>query len=127
MVLFREGSNLNRFFLVVEGKAALEMGGEGQEPRRILTVGPGELLGWSPLFSQPFMTATVRTLTPTHVVSINAAQALELCRDSPRFGYLFMQRTGEALAVRLNAFRRLLLDVLRDDLPPEKDEPGAGD
>jgi CRP-like cAMP-binding protein len=126
-LLFREGSILNRIFIVVEGNVALELKAAGQEPRRIHTVGEGELLGWSPILNEQAMTATARALTPTKAVSLFAAQVLALCHHNPRFGFLFMQRLAEALAARLNATRLQLLDVYKDELPTIADEPGAGD
>src|SRR5262245_17509879 len=89
VVLFREGAVLNRIFLVVDGTVALEIRGGARGGRRILTVGAGELLGWSPMLGQAPMTATARVLTPARVVSIDAGQLLALCHHQPRFGFLF--------------------------------------
>ncbi len=126
-VLFREGSVLHRIFIVAEGSVGLEIQKAGQEPWRILTIGEGELLGWSPLLTQRSTTATGRTITATKVVSINATQVLEMCQQDTRFGFLFMRRTAEALAARLSAARVQLLDAFQDDVPVICDEPGAGD
>ena len=72
-------------------------------------------------------TISMLAVTATTVVSINATPILELCQQDTCFGFLFMQRTAEALAARLNAVRVQLLDLCNDDLPVIADEPGAGD
>jgi CRP-like cAMP-binding protein len=127
MVLFKEGSILNRMFIVAQGKVALEISSTTEKNRRIFTVSDGELLGWPPILRQSTVTATARTLTAVTLVSISSDQLLEVCHRDPRFGFLFMERTAEALAAQLSATRLQLLDVLKDDLPVISDEPGAGD
>jgi CRP-like cAMP-binding protein len=117
VVLFREGERLTRIFLVAEGNVALELRVPCLGSTRIHTVGPGELLGWSPILGQLPMTATARALTTTHVVALDTAQVLALCYHDPEFGFAFMRRTAGALAARLNATRLQLLDVYRHELP----------
>jgi CRP-like cAMP-binding protein len=116
-VIFREGQRLPHIFVVAEGSVALEIGLPGQGCRRIQTVGPGELLGWSPILDQGPMTATARALGPTRLVALDAAQILVLCAHNPGFGFTLMRRTAKALATRLNATRLQLLDVYRHELP----------
>jgi CRP-like cAMP-binding protein len=85
--------------------------------KRVLTIGPGELLGWSALLEQTRMTATARTLEITRVVEIDAAPLLMVCESDLEFGYEIMRRTMLALAKRLSATRMQLLDVYGAHLP----------
>ena len=82
-----------------------------------MTVGPGELLGWSPLLEQTRLTASARTMTPVEAIELQGGQLLALCHHDPRFGYVFMRRAALALAKRLNATRMQLLDVFGADMP----------
>jgi CRP-like cAMP-binding protein len=116
-LIFREGLPLPHIFLVAEGSVSLEICLAGQGCKRIQTVGPGELLGWSPILDQTPMTATSRALTPTRLVALDAAQVLALCHHNPAFGFTLMRQTARALAARLNATRLQLLDVYRQELP----------
>lgn len=116
-VLFREGDQLSRFWIVTTGQVAIEISGPGHRPKRIHTVGPGELLGWSPVLGPGAMTATARALTSVQAVAIDARAVLDICDRDPRFGYLFMRRTAAAIAARLNATRLQLLDVYGSELP----------
>jgi CRP-like cAMP-binding protein len=111
--LFRDNESLDCIFLIVAGSVALEIPGPDLAVKRTYTVGPGELLGWSPLLSKLPMTATARPLTLTRVVALNAGKVLALCEQDPRFGYAFMRRTAQALARRLDATRAQLVDQYR--------------
>ncbi|MBA4189871.1 MAG: Crp/Fnr family transcriptional regulator [Planctomycetaceae bacterium] len=115
--VFREGDHLSHIFIVTTGTVALEISGPDYRPRRIQTVGPGELLGWSPLLGTGAMTAGARATTQVRVVAIDAKALLEVCEADPRFGYQFMRRTAVAIAARLNATRLQLLDVYGTELP----------
>jgi len=46
-MIFREGEEANKFFLVREGKIAIEVFVEGRGPLTIQTLSAGEILGWS--------------------------------------------------------------------------------
>lgn len=116
-VLFREGDHLSHVFIVTTGTVALEINGRDHRPRRFQTVGPGELLGWSPLLGSGPMTAAARALADVQVVAIDAKAVLDLCDEDPKFGFQFMRRTAAAIAARLSATRLQLLDVYKHELP----------
>ena len=116
-VIFREGQSNSHIYLVVSGAVALEIRLTGREAKRIQTVGPGELLGWSPVLGQISMTATGRSVGPTRLIAVDGTQLATLCEHDPKFGYEFMKRTAMALATRLSATRLQLLDVYGQQLP----------
>jgi CRP/FNR family transcriptional regulator, cyclic AMP receptor protein len=116
-VVFREGQSEAHIYLVVTGGVALEIRLTGRDAKRIQTVGPGELLGWSPVLGQISMTATARVVEATKLIAVDATQLATLCEHNPKFGYEFMKRTALALATRLSATRLQLLDVYGHQLP----------
>ena len=59
--IFREGDEANQFYLVREGKLAIELFGAERGALTILTLGPGEVLGWSWLVP-PIAGSLTRTL-----------------------------------------------------------------
>ena len=120
-VIFREGALASDIYLIVDGSVSLEICAPSSGCRRILTVGKGELLGWSPVLEQTRLTATARTLCDTSAVQINAGQVLTLCEHNPRFGFEFMRRAAMALAKRLSATRLQLLNIYGTEMPPVKD------
>jgi CRP-like cAMP-binding protein len=116
-LIFREGERLPHIFLVAEGSVALEICAPGQGCKRIQTIGPGELLGWSPLLGRGPMTATARALAPTRLAVLDATQVVALCQHDASFCFTFMWQMARALASRLDATRLQLLDVYRHELP----------
>ena len=117
-LLFREGDVPEDVFLVISGSIGLDINVPGGGPKRIATVGAGEILGWSAILEQTQMTATARTLCPSSVAQINTAQLLNICKRNPRFGYELLRRTSLALASRLSATRHQLLDSFGSQMPP---------
>lgn len=110
-VIFRQGEAARTIYLVCEGHVSLEICAPGVGCRRILTVAPGELLGWSPVLGQDRLTATARALDATKALAVDGRQILAVCEQNPRFGYEFMKRAAIALSQRLNSTRLQLLDV----------------
>jgi CRP-like cAMP-binding protein len=116
-VVFREGEVAKNLYFVAYGNVSVEICAPGIGCKRILTVGPGEVLGWSALLGPARLTATARTLDATRLVKIDAAQLLTICEHDSRFGYELMRRAMLALATRLSATRMQLLDVYGSQLP----------
>lgn len=114
-IVFHEGDAANELFLIVRGSVALEICAPGIGCRRIATVDPGELLGWSPVLDNLYLTATARTIAPTEMIALPKADVLALCERSPRFGYVFMKGVAATLARRLSAARLQLLNVFGNE------------
>lgn len=116
-VVFREGDPARAIYLIVAGKVALELCAPAVGCKRILTVGPSELLGWSPALGHERLTATARVLEAAQLVEIDASRLGAVCGQDPRVGYEFMTRVAEALAKRLTATRLQMLDVYGSQMP----------
>lgn len=121
-VIFRQGDPAANVYLVADGSVALEICAPGVGCKRILTVGSGELLGWSPVLEQARLTATARALTPTRAVEIDGKQITAICEHDPRFGYELMKRAALALAKRLSATRLQLVDVYGQQMQTAPDD-----
>ena len=76
-----------------------------------MEVGPGELIGWSPLVGRALLSDTARTLTPAVAVAIDGQRMLKLCAEDPQLGFDFMHRAAKTLASRLSATRLQLLEI----------------
>jgi CRP/FNR family transcriptional regulator, cyclic AMP receptor protein len=116
-VIFREGDVAQHVYLIVFGNVSLEICAPSVGCKRVLTVGPGEILGWSAMLEQTRLTATARTLEITRLIEFNAARLLTMCDSDLSLGYAIMRRTMLALAKRLSATRMQLLDVYGSQLP----------
>ena len=102
-IVFHEGDISDSIYLVVFGKLSIELGASAQDCKHIVTVGPGEMLGWSSLLERPQLAATARAVETTRLVRIDSAKLLKICDEDTAFGLQFMRRTSVALAKRLNA------------------------
>lgn len=116
-LIFRENSSAESLYLIVDGNVSLEICAPGVGCRRILTVGRGELLGWSPVLENARFTATARAMTGARTIRILGRDLLTLCESDPSLGYHFMQRAALALAKRLSATRLQLLNVFGTEMP----------
>jgi CRP-like cAMP-binding protein len=109
-IVFREGDPSSFFYLIVEGKVALEI----CTPNRVLsieTVEGGEELGWSSLLSRVDKQFRARCLNPVRAIAFDGARVIAACEEDHEFGYLIMRKVLEIVADRLRATRLQTLDV----------------
>jgi CRP/FNR family transcriptional regulator, cyclic AMP receptor protein len=109
--LFRGGEPATACFLVERGLISLEICAPGVGCRRMITVGPGELVGWSPLVADACYTATARAVQPSRLLKIPGDRLRAACEANPLFGYHVMQCVVRVLSARINASRLQLLDL----------------
>lgn len=125
-MIFRQGDTANSIYLVRSGLVSLEICASGVGCRKILTVGPGELLGWSPALQHGTYTATARASDEVHLIRIDGPQAIAIWTASPQLGYEFMKLVALALAKRINTTRIQLLNVYGSDMPDLPDAQPQG-
>ncbi len=115
--IFREGRTSDEVYVVRDGRVSLEVCAPGVGCRRILSVGPGELLGWSPILEsdQP-LTATARTIEPSELLVLNATALRAIFEEHPELGYRFLQQLARAIARRLTATRMQLLNLYGEEM-----------
>ncbi|MEM8863917.1 MAG: cyclic nucleotide-binding domain-containing protein [Planctomycetota bacterium] len=110
-VIFREGDPAAFVLFITDGNAALELCAPAVGCRRILTAGPGELLGWSAILGQPAYTATARALDDLRAVKIDTPTLQQIVADDYQIGYELMRNTALTLAKRLRVARLQAADV----------------
>ena len=117
--IFDAGSPANRFYLILEGRVALEC--EGAEQRQILvqTLGPGEDLGWSWLFPPYYLHFSAHAVEATRTIFFYGTRLREQCEQDHELGFQLMKRVAEVAVKSLQATQMRLLDCLpRGGLPP---------
>lgn len=124
-ILFREGENCETLHIVSAGLVALDMCMPRRGCTRILTVGPGELLGWSALLGEGIMTARASAVEETELIALPARDLRQLCEEDHDIGYAIMQQTAVTLSRRLLAARLQTLDVYRETLPAGESVPAG--
>lgn len=121
-ILFREGEITRDLYLVQDGLLALEMKVPGRGNVRLLTVGPGEMVGWSSLLDEGTMTTSAVAIEESELIVASAERLRQLCEQNHEFGYHLMRRMAAALSKRLVATRLQLLDLFADTA---WDDPGG--
>jgi CRP-like cAMP-binding protein len=126
--LFSEGHRADRFWLIRDGRVALDINVPGRGDVVIEQLGPGDVLGWSWLFP-PYRwhfgaVATEQTLA----IEFDGAGVRRLCQENPAMGYELTSRFMGVLVDRLQSSRLRLLDL--PDRPSPRGvepapEPGA--
>jgi CRP/FNR family transcriptional regulator, cyclic AMP receptor protein len=109
----REGGVADEFFLILAGKIGLEMVTHDRPRLTILTLGPGEVLGWSWILPPYRWRIDARALKPTRVFVVAAEPLRRALQGHPRAGFRFLLRLVPILGQRLDATRLQVLDVHR--------------
>jgi CRP/FNR family transcriptional regulator, cyclic AMP receptor protein len=107
----REGDPAREFFLIHAGKVALELVPHDRPHLTILTLGPGEVFGWSWLVAPHRWRVDARAMKPTDVLVVAGGPLRALMDAHPVHGYQFLLRLVPILALRLDATRLQVLDV----------------
>jgi CRP/FNR family transcriptional regulator, cyclic AMP receptor protein len=113
-IIFREGEDANKFYLIRYGKVALQMVSERRGPITVLTIGEGEILGWSWLFPPHHYRFTARTLGPTRAFAIDGQCLRGKAEQDHDLGYQLLKRWAPILERALDATRLQLVNVYQD-------------
>ena len=75
------------------------------------TLHDGDAFGWSSLI-QGTPWSTLRALEPTHVLSVNSRDLIDLCEKNSRIGYILMRNLSSLIASRLRRNRMSILNAV---------------
>ncbi len=109
--ILREGEFANRFYLIETGKVILESGEGFGDPVIIETIGSGDLLGWSWMFSPHVWNFTARAIERTTAIFFYGTILREYCERDHSLGYELFKRITLIMMKRLQSTRRRMLSV----------------
>ncbi len=113
-IIFREGEQANRFYLIEHGSVALESNSESGSAIMIDTIGDGDLLGWSWLFPPYVWHFTARATQATAAIFFYGTVLREYCEKDHSLGFGLLKRMSEVMTRRLQLARRKLLESYGD-------------
>ncbi|PPD44467.1 MAG: Crp/Fnr family transcriptional regulator [Methylocystis sp.] len=106
-----EGDSADQFFLVREGRVALQVSAPGRGASTFLTLGPGEVFGVNWLVPPYRWTYDAKAIAPTRAISMDAACLRNKCEANHSLGYDVMKRLMPVLVERLHTARVQMLDL----------------
>jgi CRP-like cAMP-binding protein len=109
--LFHEGDPAEWFYLLREGRVALQLTAPGRGALTFQTVGKGEIVGVSWLIPPYRWTNDAKAIEPTRAIAMNATCLRDKCESDHDLGYEMMKRFMPILIERLQATRLQILDV----------------
>jgi CRP-like cAMP-binding protein len=109
--IMREGDDRHPFGIVITGRVALRLLVPERGAITILTVEPGDVVGWSALVAPYRATSTAVAVEPTDLLEFDAEALRRALREDPALAATVYPRILEAVARRLGATRHQLLDL----------------
>ena len=118
-VILKEGEQANRFYLIESGKVILESGKAHGQPVAIDTIGAGDLLGWSWMFSPYTWQFTARAAEPTTAIFFYGTILREYCERDHSLGYELLKRMTAIMMRRMQAARQKMIELHAGDITLE--------
>jgi len=109
--IFREGGDADKFYLIRQGKVALETAAPQRGSVIIQTLGEGEVLGWSWLVAPYRWRFDARATELTRAIALDGKCLRGRSEEDHDLGYELMKRAAQIMEQRLQAARLQLLDV----------------
>jgi CRP/FNR family transcriptional regulator, cyclic AMP receptor protein len=114
-ILMREGSATSPFGLITQGRIALRLFVPERGAVTILTVEPGDVIGWSALVPPFRATSTAVAVEPSTIIAFDLRKLRAALREDPALAATLYPRLLEAVSRRLTATRQQLLDLYGQD------------
>ena len=110
-VIFEEGEQAHRFYLIRSGKVALQLVSYRVEPFTLMTLDEGEMIGWSWLFPPYRWKFTARALSVVRAISMDGRNVCARCEGDHELGYELMKRFAEIIDNRIEALSAHLVAI----------------
>jgi len=115
VLIFRQQSEANQFYLVKSGEVSVEIPAIYGAPICMQTLGEAEVLGWSWLFPPYTWHFDARATEDSVLIEFNGAALRERCEQEPKIGYELVKHFAALMMDRLNASRRKVMETYGPD------------
>ena len=109
-----EGQEAATFYLIREGRAAIEIYSPEKGMIRIQTIEAGDVVGWSWLIAPYRWHFDIRAIEPIRAFEFDGKCLRGKCEEDHDLGYEMMKRFAHLIEERLQAARLQLLDIYGD-------------
>lgn len=122
-VLLTEGGETRELDLLLRGRVAVTAHEPGQGTVTLMTVEPGDIVGWSVLLPPLPATATVRVVERATFVAFPGDALRAALATDPALSAAIHHQALDAVARRLSATRHQLLDLAQELASRSRTEP----
>jgi CRP/FNR family transcriptional regulator, cyclic AMP receptor protein len=109
--IIRQGEEASHFYLIRQGRVALEIRAPQRPPIVIETLDGDDILGWSWLIPPYLWRFDARIVEPTRAIALDGKCLRAKCEEDHDLGYELLKRFTHIVTQRLQATRLQLLDV----------------
>lgn len=109
--VFREGEPADHFYLIRQGRVAIEISAPARKPIIVQTLSAGDVLGWSWLVPPYQWRFYARAVESVRALALDGKCLRARCEENHDLGYELLKRFAQVMTQRLEAARFQLLDV----------------
>jgi CRP/FNR family transcriptional regulator, cyclic AMP receptor protein len=109
--VFREGTPADTFYLVREGKIAVEIFVPHRKPIIVATIGEGEIVGWSWLLPPYVWKFHGHAVHNVRAIALDGKCLRTKCEENHDLGYEILKRVVQIVEHRLDEARFQQVDV----------------
>jgi signal transduction histidine kinase len=115
-IIFSEGDKAQSFYVVKEGKVALEMSlslrPDLKRKGTIDILTEGQILGWSAIVGPQVFTMTARCIQDTTVIAMDSEKLYSILTSNFCFGYKVMEGVAEIISLRFQRAKETIAQIL---------------
>ena len=109
--IYQHGEEANQFYIIRQGKAALELCPPGKSPMTVQTVSEGDILGWAWLVPPYRWHFDAKAVELTRAIALDGKCLRAKCEEDKNLGYELLKRLLPVMGRSMEATRMQLLDV----------------
>jgi CRP/FNR family cyclic AMP-dependent transcriptional regulator len=109
--LFHEGEEANEFYMIRQGKVAIQIHAAERGAITVQTLGEGDILGWSWLVPPYRWRFDARAVELTRAIALDGKCLRTKSEEDHDLGYELLKRFSSIIVQRLEAARLQLLDL----------------
>ncbi|MCA9484252.1 MAG: cyclic nucleotide-binding domain-containing protein [Nitrospina sp.] len=109
--IHRQHEEADQFYLIRQGKVALELDPPGREPLTIETINEGEILGWAWLVPPYQWHCDAQALELTRAIRFDGKCLRTKCSSDHSLGYELLSRLLPIIGQRMEATQIQLMDI----------------
>jgi CRP-like cAMP-binding protein len=110
-LIFREGEEANQFYLIRQGRVALQLFAPDRGVITVETLEEGDILGWSWLIPPYNWHFDARALELTRAIALDGKCLRNKCEVDHNLGYELLKRFAHIIEQRLSSTRLQMLDM----------------